>query len=197
MLFNSTPVKNLIQALFPDCNKNQVSIQPVEKVILRGMYWSDGYCNYYGILELATMTGKVLPLDNPLRHITEHTQEMKPGFLVIQRTYSGMREYVTIYCHPSNMPINLAGPVEQLTQNELAVLYYTRCYKPSYAGISNYRYREYCRDGGKMSIQDWDNTKVALASKKLLTKSGALSIDGKNRASKLEYNYISKMIGEK
>lgn len=194
MLFNSTPVKNLIQAVFPDWNKKQVTIQPVEKVSLGGMYWSGGYCNYYAVLELATMKGHVFPLDNPMRHITEHTQEMKPGFIVIQRTFSGVREYATIYCHPSNMPINITGPVEDLSQDEMAVLYYTRCRKPCYAGVTNYRYYEYVREGGKMTLTQWESVKSALMQKKLLMKNGALTIDGKNRVANFDYSYSTKTI---
>ena len=197
MLFNSKQVKEIVNVLWPDWNKREASIQPVEQVTISHMYWDSGYCQYYGVVDLATMTGQILPLDNPLRHITNHTQDMQPGKVVLMRTYSGMREYMTIYCHPSNMPVNIAGPTEQLTQEELAVLYYTRSRKPCYAGISNYRYYAYCSDGGKMSDQQWANAKEALIGKKLLTKAGALSTLGKNRASNLDHSYKTKMIEER
>lgn len=166
----------------------------LRKVHIGHMYWSGGFCRYYGVVELATMRAAVLPLDNPMRHITDEYMDMRPGFVVVERTYSGMSEYVRVYCHKDNMPVNLNPPEEELTQEELCVLYFTRHYKSSYAGMSNYRFRECVRSGAKMSLALWDATKQGLMQKGLLMKNGGLTINGRNRARNLDWNYAEKCV---
>ena len=192
MLFESSMVKNVIKAVFPTINKKEVNIIPSETFTPMCNYWDDGYRCEYGIVELATLNGIVLPSSR-----NNQETKIKPGYVVVKLTYSGQRKYLTIYCHPSNMPVNLEGPKEELSQDELAVLYYTASYKSSYAGRSNYRHYEYQSNGGKMTETDWDNMKLSLMTKGFLLKNGALSINGKNRAANLNLDWGTKLIKER
>jgi hypothetical protein len=50
------------------------------------------------------------------------------------------------------------------------------------------------RHNAKMTLQLWDATKHGLIQKGLLMKNGALTINGRNRASKLDWNYAEKCV---
>lgn len=193
MLVDSKLVGNIIKVAFPDVKKKATRISPQEKVSFGGNYWSEGHCNYYVIVNLADMSTKAIPQDNPLRYINDTVYDIKPGFVVVIHRYCGVREYVEIICHPANMPINLEDKREDFTQDELCVLYFTRCYKASYGGLSNYRYHE-CKSFNGITSANWELAKTSLISRGLLNKAGALTISGKNSCEKLRQNYTDKLI---
>ena len=192
MPIESKLIEKTIKAAFPDCNKRATDIVPSEKVSITGNYWSGGHCRYYSLVELATNRAMDLGQINPMRGVDERTVELKPGFVIVCRTYSGQRQYITVFCHPSNTPANLTVS-EELTADERTVLFFTRSYKNSYAGQSNLRY-SYAKAFTKISELAWQNAQTSLKSKGMLNAAHSLTISGKNAANKLRECYEAKTI---
>lgn len=193
MIIDSKLVKNIINAAFPDCNKKQATINVSEKCDFGGNYWDSGCKNYYSLVELNTLRVLPIPDDNPLRNINTNIYDMKPGIVVVKRSYFGMREYITIISHPANMQLNISQQKVDLSDDEKCVLYFTSKYKASYAGLSNYRFHE-CKRFNGISLENWEKAKLSLIEMKYLNKAGALTISGKNIVGTLTEDYATKTI---
>lgn len=119
--------------------------------------------------------------------------ELVPGIL-IRRCYESVGySQLTFYIHPETATKLLPPPAPELTPFEREVLRATKCYKSYYAGKDRYQMSqdEILFEGSngrnkvpQMTRQQWENAKELLISKKLLNKSGAITVAGRNAIEK-------------
>ena len=100
----------------------------------------------------------------------------KVWFIVLD-TYPKQR--ISVYCHPSAMAKAIAAPKLELTRRQEIALFIIR------AIISSYRVEEARSFGIKKS--EWETLKTELYGLGLTSRSGALTLIGKNRAQRLSF----------
>jgi len=88
---------------------------------------------------------------------------------------------ITIYANKEDIVPLLPEP-QELTEDEITVLLYTRSLKSSYAGIKNYRFYEAHNRTGITSEQ-WEKAKENCIRKRLLRKNGSITPKGRNAIS--------------
>jgi hypothetical protein len=82
------------------------------------------------------------------------------------------------------------SPSAELDWTEKVVLVATRSLKPSYGGISNYRFHTACRETG-ITQGEWDAALTLLISRKLLKPSNAITDAG--RSAVLQFSSLSAL----
>lgn len=178
----TTPeVKQLIKRAFPKFNGRRISVEMFRGPMSLASYWSGGYRDYYAVLPLDPARSNAV-LTAPQNGTPFDAGEMKlsalPEDCAVVCLHAGPHESVTVYVNQANLTPMLAAPVE-LTGGERTVLSYTAKLKPSYAGISNYRFHEANRDTG-IQPAEWEASKASLIAKGLLNKAGAITDNGRN-----------------
>lgn len=144
-------------------------------------YWSEGSRDYFSFYELST--GKTFDVESnhPLFE-AGNPRDLKilpPGLVVVKHAICcGKDAGITIYANAGDLTPLLPSKTE-LTEHERTVLSYTKSYKSSYAGVSNYRFYEAHRNTG-IKLEDWEKAKASLIDRKLLNKAGAITPDGRN-----------------
>jgi len=128
-------------------------------------------------------TGKVLDVDSnhPFFEAGKprDLEELPPGIVIVKHSiFCGKDTGITIYANANDLTPMLPEKTE-LTPHEKTVLEYTKSYKPSYAGIKNFRWHEANRDT-KISLNEWETAKTKLIERKLLNKRGAITPAGRN-----------------
>ena len=98
-------------------------------------------------------------------------------WFIVLDTYPKQR--ISVYCHPSAMARAIVAPVVELTRRQEIALFITR------GIISSYRVEEARSFGIKKS--EWETLKAELYGLGLMTKTGALTLTGKNRAQGLVF----------
>ena len=145
-------------------------------------YWDGGSRDTYAVVELATGRSIGLPSNHPMFDPkTPETLPVAPGYVIVEHSIFCGKDHGLTY-HVSSADTNrfqLPAP-STLTPDETTVLTYTRSFKSSYAGISNYRCVEARRDGKIACPEAWETAKAALIARKLLTAAGAITPAGRN-----------------
>ncbi len=100
--------------------------------------------------------------------------------------------FVTLYVHPDSMVKALTAADTDLTVIHKAILYATRSYKSSYAGIKDYRFDEVGR-AFEIAKGDWIKAKGELMETRHLTKRGAITTKGRNAIGDLDRRDIAKL----
>jgi hypothetical protein len=144
-------------------------------------YWDEGSRDYFSFYELST--SKVLDVgsNHPFFEAGKprDLESLPPGVVIVKHSiFCGKDMGITIYANAGDLAPLLPEKLE-LTPHEKTVLEYTRTYKSSYAGISNYRFHEAHRSTGIKS-DEWEAAKEQLIEKKLLNKAGAITPAGRN-----------------
>jgi len=156
-------------------------------VQLTDMYWHGGTKSFYAIIELATMNSVPLPSFHPMfdGQVLPDKVELKPGYVLVRHIkFCGSDLGLEFIVHADDWK-NYELPVPtELNRDQKVVLLCTKCY------ISSYRREEAKRYG----IKDFDAIKSELIAKGLLSKIGALTVEGKNVASTLGdiYSYSKR-----
>lgn len=159
--------------------------------------WSGGSRDLYNVVRFADgaqvrMPGQAgSPWDGSRR---DQTVTLTPDLCVVRHSdFCGKDMGLTFYIHPSNAAPLLPAPAE-LTKAESLVLSYTASRKSSYMGKDRYDMaRDDARYGseGKAGLAtfptraDWDAAKVALISRGMLNKAGAVTPAGRNAAPRI------------
>ena len=185
ILHISTPeVKELALKAFPEYRGKKFRVEGLELKAPRSLtsYWSEGCRDYWALVNLSN--GRVFHVPEngtPFANSGKSFQigNLPIGIALVNRSYSGNFESITISVHPNNLNRMALPSVPELSENEKMVLKYTRSLKSSYAGISNYRFHEANRETG-ISLSVWEQTKATLISKGLLNKAGAITESGRN-----------------
>jgi len=159
-------------------------VEVVEEIQLLNNAWSGGSRSSYVGVDLTT--GKVLsPHNNEYSNPftgqlgREPIVKLSANQAIVKHSYfCGKDAGITIYLHPNNIA-KLIPSSEEIGKNEEIVLACTRSYKNTYAGETNLRFKEANRQHG-ISQAEWDTAKASLIVKKLLSKNGAITNDGRN-----------------
>lgn len=176
--------KDVLPCIVKIADAREYEVEVTEEVKLSDNYWSGGGTRYeYRGVDLET--GKVLSpsfdeYGNPFTCPHVPTVKLQPNHAIVKfGCFCGKKMSPTIFIHPQNANKLLTTTKTELSDNERIVLFYTRSLKSSYGGISNYRWHEAHRKHG-ISLEDWEEAKTSLISKKLLNKRGAITPDGRN-----------------
>ena len=118
--------------------------------------------------------------------------KLPPNWAVAKKsTFRGKNMGVTFYINPENAPRSLPSPEAGpegggMDRDQKIVLVATRSLKPSYAGVSNYRFREANRITG-IEPEAWEAAKAALVASGHLNKRGAITPKGRNEIGQTQF----------
>lgn len=183
MYTNDPTLIALVKKYAPEgFNKRAVKVEATETVHLTGLQWGGGYKNEFVVVNLADGQHAVVPEPHYMAGSSYPSQKLRAGLAAICYSYAGSNKYVTVYLHPDNVTPQLEDKPE-LSPKELACLVATRSLKNSYGGETELRFKECKRNGSISTWEDWVAIRDGLINKGFLTKSGALTIKGKNAAS--------------
>ena len=159
--------------------------------------WSGGTKNDYIAVNLQTGESKPM-IDRrpwPQNQGPLPPAKMPPDWAIAKRsTFRGKNMGVTFYIHPDNAPRTLPSPEEEgsgLDKDQQIVLIATRSRKPSYGGISNYRYHEANRITG-ITPERWNAAKEALIASGHLNKRGAITPKGRNEIGSMDFYHLKE-----
>jgi hypothetical protein len=172
-------VDRIVRAAWPSYNGQHVSARLTDSVRFYGTQWDEGRKRDYAILRLADMQRVEIDEAPFVRHSELHERDHKipDGFVVVVFN-DGPRQSIEIITPPANVS-NLLPPPTELSEDERTVLIATRQLKSSYGGVPNYRFHEAKRARG-ITLDRWEAAKASLITKKLLTKAGAITPEGRN-----------------
>jgi hypothetical protein len=178
---NDIDVKKVALAAYPDYSGRKFKVVVETSPINVSSYWDGGSNNYFVFLRLDNLKTWEMPGQsiNDVKVEGAENVSLIPGMVCVEHTYfCGKDLGITIHVHPENAPKSITEQVE-LTREEKIVLVFTRSYKNTYAGMSNYRYHEACRSK-QISLEQWETAKASLTAKGYLNKYGAITMEGKN-----------------
>lgn len=174
-------IKGIVRACFPNYNGNKFKISTdIPKRVLS--YWDSGSRTYFAFYGLDNHKVINVESNHPFWEAGKpnHLETLpKRVLLVAHSIFCGKDSGITIYSNADDLAPMLPKNEETLTKDELIVLTFTRSYKSSYAGVSNYRFHEARRVYG-MPETAWNTAKASLITKGLLNKAGAITANGKN-----------------
>lgn len=183
---NHSDVKKIALAAFPNYTGRKFCVTVVTHPINVCSYWSGGSRTYFNFVNLTT--GKCygeIPqqsaFDEPIQN-ADRVNLIPNLACVAHKIFCGKDLGIEIMIHPDNAPALLTNNTVEITEQEKIVLLYTKRLKSSYNGISNYRFYEAHKEKG-ISKEQWETAKQSLIEKKLLTKSGAITSNGRNLVS--------------
>lgn len=188
MHIERSAIPSAILASFPDYRGRKFRLTPCESVTLTNAYWDGGSRSEYTAVNLDTgsATSACPAITNPFAP-TGPMGTRGPAVVVIpERTvivarhvFCGHDSGIEIFARPSDVAPLLPAPASSLTEEQRIVLHYTRSRKPSYGGISNYRFHSANAETG-ISLAAWDRAKAALIASGHLNKAGAITNLGRN-----------------
>lgn len=180
MLTNDKNILALVKKYAPErFNKRIVNVESTERLQLTGLNWSGGYKNEYVAVHLESGESVHVPEPAWNEKYRARFVQMEAGVAIICYAYCGLGKRIEVYLHPSNITPLLEKPVE-LTNEEKAVLYFTRCYKNSYGGETDMRRKEAVRLGYPFTKEKWEAVQNQLRERGLLNKANSLTMDGRN-----------------
>lgn len=174
-------VPEVILNVYPEYRGTKFKVETCESVSLINAYWDGGSRTTYQAVNLDT--GGVFPavgeLRNPFRVPTAPTVDLPPRTAIVAHSiFCGKDMGITIYARPEDIVPKLPAAPE-LTEDQETVLIFTKGLKPSYNGISNYRFHEATRRTG-ITLDRWEAAKASLIEEKYLNKRGAITPRGRN-----------------
>ncbi|MGW8177472.1 MAG: hypothetical protein ACWGQW_01560 [bacterium] len=173
-------IRKIIAATFPSYRGKKIKLSTDVPSRLDS-YWDGGSRDYFGFYQLSTGTTYDVDSNHPFfeSNRPRHLEKLPPGIVLVKHSiFCGKDMGITIYANNDDLTPMLPPKVE-LTPHEKIVLEYTRSYKASYAGVSNYRFVEAKRSTG-IKLDEWEAAKALLIEKKLLNKRGAITPAGRN-----------------
>ena len=172
-------VSRIISASFPSYKGNRIHCQIGQSVQFSGTQWDEGNKNDYVIIRLSDMAIQSIPTAPFMAQSQFHESEydIPNGYVVVCHSRCKY-EHITIFANSADITPMLSPPVE-LTDDEKIVLVAIGSYVSSYGGVGNYRFVEAKRQTG-ITSERYETAKSELIGKKFLTKSGAMTIDGRN-----------------
>ena len=176
----ATPeLKKLAAKLF-DYHGQKFSFCAAEKQAISS-YWDEGTKQEYAIVR----DGQAERIGDcgGLHQRPGFTVELDADTVIFCHDISCGRDMgITIVVHPARMPQFLAAGPGELNRSEKIVLLATSGYKSSYAGDGQLRFHQAARQTG-ITRAEWDEARADLIEKRLLTKAGALTVEGRNATS--------------
>ncbi len=176
-------IKTIISRCFPDYRGKKIKISThIPKII--SSYWSGGSRDFYYFYELSTGKAVGVETNHPgfQTNNPRNLENLPDGIVLVKHSICCGKDLgITIYVNACDCA-PLLPEKRELTEDEKIVLKYTKSYKSSYAGISDYRFHE-ASVGCGITKERWDASKNSLIEKKLLNKNGAITADGRNAIS--------------
>jgi hypothetical protein len=155
-----------------------------ESVNISNTQWDGGSRSTYTAVNLET--GQSSPMTDPRPWPDNMAPwgdvDIKPNHAVIEHViFCGKDLGLRITVRPENATKLLPDTTaDELTADELVILYATRAYKASYAGMD--RRQMVANDGHKLTVDQWEAAKARLIAGKYLNRAGAITTKGKNAA---------------
>jgi len=175
-------IKDLANVAFPSYRGRKFKWTVAEEVEMPDTAWSGGSRSTYAGVNLTTRRSATLPNFNPSEFggpPTTPVVPVRPGMAIVEHSiFCGKDMGLTFYVHPSDAP-RLLPPTENLHDNEKIVLAFSRI-KNTYGGQKNVRFLEARRRYG-ITLDRWNTARESLIAKKMLTKAGALTPEGRNQ----------------
>ena len=174
-------LKRICSVAFPEWRGKKIKLDTDIPSQLNS-YWDGGSKDTYVFVELATMKTAHLSSNHPFfeKDKPRDLNMLPIGMILVKHSiFCGKDAGITIYANAGDLVPLLPAKIE-LTDDENAVLYFTRVYKSSYAGIADYRFHEASWHG--ITKERWETAKMSCVSKGLLNKAGAITASGKNAA---------------
>ena len=174
-------VMAIVKATFPAFVGKRIAAVPAESFTAWGTNWDEGYRRQYAAINNTTMQAISVPKDPNWTMGSESHRTpifIPDGCAVVVLIDSRCKQHIEIIAHPGIINPMLPPPSD-LTFDEQVVLYFTRCLKSSYGGVSNYRFVEGGRRVG-LTLGRWEAAKETLKGKGFLNKAGAITVDGRN-----------------
>lgn len=172
-------IKKIISETFPSYTGRTIKIAPFSPMNMNSN-WDGGTRYYFKIYSLDD--GRIL--DIPENHPfwtgkNYRLDKLPPRFVIVEHCiFCGKDHGITIIANPEDLAPMLPKS-DDITQDERIVLTFTKCYKASYGGVSNLRYKE-ARRVHQISSEAWETAKTALIARGLLDKRGAITANGRN-----------------
>jgi len=176
-------VDRIIKRCYPDYKGRKIVISTMIPNQLES-YWDGGSRTFYTFYELATEKLLNIGSNHPFfeKDKPRLIEKLPRGIIIVAHTiFCGKDMGITIYANKEDIVPLLPEP-QELTENEITVLLYTRSLKSSYAGIKNYRFYE-AHNRTEITIEEWEKAKENCIRKRLLRKNGSITPKGRNAIS--------------
>ena len=173
-------IRRIVKATFPNYKGRTFKLSTSIPSRLTS-YWSGGSKDYYCFYELATGKTMSVETNHPFfnKNAPRELENLPKGIVIVNHTKSCGKDIgITIFANKEDLTPMLP-PKQEVSEDETIVLQFTRGYKSSYQGISNYRFHE-ATLRTSITEERWEKAKASLITKKLLNKRGAITAAGKN-----------------
>lgn len=182
-------IKKVCKSAYPAYNGRKFKvIFDTQKMNCRS-YWDEGSRTLYAMVRLSDMEVAHAPSNaHPFFTTVQGVDSVTipEGFVIVAHSISRGKDMgLTIYS--PDVPKLLAHG-EELSTEETNVLYATRVYKSSYAGVSDYRAQE-LRHAVGMSQAKVNEIRNTLIERGYMSKNKALTTKGKNAVANM-WNFI-------
>jgi hypothetical protein len=178
-LRNDPFLRQIVDRAAPRFEGRVVTLEEANHPVNVTSMWSEGYKDYFTFINLSTLQVKEVPETNPMQGKPPAPMAVPPGFALVEHSYMGTRQSVTIHINPENMSKLIQAPTAELSWAEKVVLVATRSLKSTYAGDNQARFHGAQRETG-ITANEWNEAKATLISKKLLNAAGAITTAGRN-----------------
>jgi hypothetical protein len=175
-------VPDVFKRAFPDYTGRTYRAQAVESVTLSGTYWDEGSKSEYVAVNISTgETRSPSPGAFGVFYAPESPRfDLPAGIAIVEHSICcGKDDGIRIYVRPENLAPLLPPAVSDLTRDMAIVIEFTAALKPSYNGISNYRFHSAARVY-EISRFQWEDAKAECIAKGYLNKAGAITPAGRN-----------------
>lgn len=178
IFLNLPEVRLLVEKTFPEYKGKKFSVMPRSGRMDLSSFWNSGSKSYHALINLNTGIVQKIPENGGPFQRGKIEMEI-PANIAVVTWQLGAYEHVVISIHPDNLNRFVLPAPDQLTREEKIVLSATRSLKSSYAGVSNYRFREANQITG-ISLESWNTAKENLIKNGFLNKAGAITDKGRN-----------------
>ncbi|MDE2103711.1 MAG: hypothetical protein KGL39_41120 [Patescibacteria group bacterium] len=179
---NNPFAQKIIKACYPSYNGRLIKAVVRDGGMNLNSYWDGGSRSYFQLYRLDTGENAGIPQNGTMFDKIDLSGQTKypcENVAVVEHSiFCGKDAGITIHLHPANGALYLPDKPE-LSREEKIVLVATRSYKSTYAGISNYRFRE-AREQTGITAEAWENAKQSCITRGFLNKAGAITYTGKN-----------------
>lgn len=178
-------IPQVILNAFPKYNGKKFRLNVCESVHLHNAYWDGGSRTEYRAVKLDTgeVSSANSQITNPFRVPKAPSVEIPARTAIVSHIiFCGKDVGLEIFARAEDVVLMLP-PVDNLTEDQKIVLEYTRSYKSSYGGISNYRFHEASGCTG-ITSERWGVAKDEMIAGGYLNKQGAITPKGRNAITK-------------
>lgn len=181
MYIDTPEVKALALRCFPGYSGRTFKVEAFQGPKRLDSNWSGGSRDTFVLLNIGSDKSAHVPENGtPFTMQFKELTELPLNCVLAEHSiFCGKDMGITLYVHPDNLTALLPKPVE-LSREQRIVLKYTAMLKPSYNGISNYRFHTANRDTG-IALEQWESAKAECVAKGLLNKAGAITGNGRNQ----------------